>query len=279
MCRAIRSDIFPGRALGDPQAAADGQRAGPAEAPRSPGAAALLHVRRRRILGAPQPQGGGRATGRRRHEGRARHRRRRRRARSSTGAERLAALVAEAPEVRAAAAGTARWPARWRRSMRAGKLTGYRGHRRARRRPRVERRASRRSGRRSPPEVLPRPPPSRARGRRARGCRSGRSTGGCACWSSRRCRAVRASSASASIRRELSAPLLAARAGRTGETYAFDAPGADDLQQPLSRSTCAGAGLIGPDEDDSALRVEIRDPGGDTDRGLSRRDAAARRSR
>jgi hypothetical protein len=60
-----------------------------------------------------------------------------------------------------------------------------------------------------------------------------------------------------------SAPLLAARAGRTGETYAFDAGGrmisSSRFPQHLRR-----AGLIGPDEDDSSLRIEIRDPGGDT---------------
>ena len=66
---------------------------------------------------------------------------------------------------------------------------------------------------------------------------------------------------------ELSAPLLAARAGRTGETYAFDTGG-----RMISRSRfpqhLRRAGLIGPDDDDSALRVEIRDPGGDTTRGF-----------
>jgi tRNA A-37 threonylcarbamoyl transferase component Bud32 len=62
---------------------------------------------------------------------------------------------------------------------------------------------------------------------------------------------------------EFSAPLLAARAGRTGETYAFDRRGrmisSSRFPQHLRR-----AGLIGPDDDDSALLVEIRDPGGDT---------------
>ncbi len=66
---------------------------------------------------------------------------------------------------------------------------------------------------------------------------------------------------------ELSAPLLAARARETGETYAFDAQGV-----MISRSRFAqhlrGAGLIGPDDDDSALRVAIRDPGGDLTGGF-----------
>jgi signal transduction histidine kinase len=66
---------------------------------------------------------------------------------------------------------------------------------------------------------------------------------------------------------ELSAPLLAARAGKTGETYAFDAQGVmisgSRFPQHLRRSA-----LLGPDDDDSALRVEIRDPGGDLTRGF-----------
>jgi hypothetical protein len=62
------------------------------------------------------------------------------------------------------------------------------------------------------------------------------------------------------------ASLVAARAGKTGETYAID-------RQALMLSTSRfpehlrAAGLLGPDEEDSALRVEIRDPGGDLTTG------------
>ncbi len=65
----------------------------------------------------------------------------------------------------------------------------------------------------------------------------------------------------------LSSSLLIARPGRTGETYAFDRQGrmisSSRFPQHLRR-----AGLLGPDESDSALRVEIRDPGGDLTTGV-----------
>ncbi len=54
------------------------------------------------------------------------------------GAERLAALVAEAPEVRAAAAGHDTMAGALAPFERAGKLTGYVVAERGRRRPRVE---------------------------------------------------------------------------------------------------------------------------------------------
>ena len=66
--------------------------------------------------------------------------------------------------------------------------------------------------------------------------------------------------------RRFTTSLVAARAGKTGETYAFDGRG---LMLSTSRFTdqLRAAGLLGPDEDDSALRVEIRDPGGDLTTG------------
>ena len=70
------------------------------------------------------------------------------------------------------------------------------------------------------------------------------------------------------------ASLLAARAGSTGETYAFDRSG---LMISTSRfpEHLRAAGLLGPDEDDSALRVELRDPRGDLTTGF--RSAVRRR--
>ena len=66
--------------------------------------------------------------------------------------------------------------------------------------------------------------------------------------------------------RPFTASLLAARAGPTGETYAFDRKG---LMISTSRfpQHLRAAGLLGPDEDDSALRVELRDPSGDLTTG------------
>jgi hypothetical protein len=66
--------------------------------------------------------------------------------------------------------------------------------------------------------------------------------------------------------RGFTASLVAARAGTTGETYAFDRQG---LMLSTSRfpAHLRAAGLIGPDEDESALRVELRDPGGDLSAG------------
>ncbi len=62
------------------------------------------------------------------------------------------------------------------------------------------------------------------------------------------------------------ASLVAARAGQTGETYAFNREG---LMLSTSRfpEHLRAAALLGPDEEDSALRVEIRDPGGDLTTG------------
>ena len=67
--------------------------------------------------------------------------------------------------------------------------------------------------------------------------------------------------------RLFSAPLLAARVGRTGETYAFDRHG---LMISTSRFPhhLRAAGLLGPDEDDSALRVALRNPGDDMTTGF-----------
>ena len=67
--------------------------------------------------------------------------------------------------------------------------------------------------------------------------------------------------------RPFSASLLAARAGSTGETYAFDRRG---LMISSSRFAhhLRGAGLLGPDDEDTALRVELRDPGGDLTAGF-----------
>jgi len=70
------------------------------------------------------------------------------------------------------------------------------------------------------------------------------------------------------------ASLLAARAGSTGETYAFDRRG---LMISTSRfpEHLRAAGLLGSDQDDSALRVELRDPNGDLTTGY--RSAVPRR--
>ena len=67
--------------------------------------------------------------------------------------------------------------------------------------------------------------------------------------------------------RPFTASLLAARAGTTGETYAFDRNG---LMISTSRFPhhLRAAGLLGPDEDDSALRVDVRDPGDDLTTGF-----------
>jgi hypothetical protein len=64
-----------------------------------------------------------------------------------------------------------------------------------------------------------------------------------------------------------SAPLLAARAGTTGETYALDATGTM-ISNSRFPAHLQKAGLLGPDDDDATLRVEIRDPGGDLTAGF-----------
>ena len=71
-----------------------------------------------------------------------------------------------------------------------------------------------------------------------------------------------------------SASLLAARAGSTGETYAFDRRG---LMISSSRFPhhLRAAGLLGPDEDETALRVELRDPGEISPPDFARRRGAA----
>jgi tRNA A-37 threonylcarbamoyl transferase component Bud32 len=67
--------------------------------------------------------------------------------------------------------------------------------------------------------------------------------------------------------RPFTASLLAARAGSTGETYAFDGHG---LMISSSRFPhhLRAAGLLGPDDEESALLVELRDPGGDLTTGF-----------
>jgi hypothetical protein len=67
--------------------------------------------------------------------------------------------------------------------------------------------------------------------------------------------------------RPFTASLLAARAGSTGETYAFDEHG---LMISSSRFPhhLRAAGLLGPDDEESALLVELRDPGGDLTTGF-----------
>jgi hypothetical protein len=65
----------------------------------------------------------------------------------------------------------------------------------------------------------------------------------------------------------LSAPLLAARAGATGETYGVDGAGVM-ISSSRFPAQLSAVGLLGPGEDDSALRVELRDPGGDLLRGF-----------
>jgi len=66
---------------------------------------------------------------------------------------------------------------------------------------------------------------------------------------------------------QLSEPLLAARGGTTGETYAVDRAG---RMQTSSRFPhhLRRAGLLGPDVEDSSLVLEIRDPGFDTSEGV-----------
>ncbi|HXJ21748.1 MAG TPA: serine/threonine-protein kinase [Polyangia bacterium] len=65
----------------------------------------------------------------------------------------------------------------------------------------------------------------------------------------------------------LSAPLLAARAGATGETYGVDGAGVM-ISSSRFPAQLKEVGLLGPGEDDSALRLELRDPGGDLLRGF-----------
>jgi tRNA A-37 threonylcarbamoyl transferase component Bud32 len=178
------------------------------------------------------------------------------------GAERLAALVAEAPEVRAAAGGGS-FAAALGPFLRAGKLTGYvvtdpRG---------VVLESS--AGFAAPGQALP------AEVFPAAATRQGAPRAGLPFLAlDGRVRLLVATPLPGGTRvlglgldqAEFSAPLLAARAGRTGETYAFDGRGRM-ISSSRFPQHLRGAGLIGPDEDDSALRIEIRDPGGDTTRG------------
>jgi tRNA A-37 threonylcarbamoyl transferase component Bud32 len=180
------------------------------------------------------------------------------------GAERLAALVAEAPEVRAAAAGQGAMAAALAPFVRAGKLTGYvvadaRG---------VVLESS--EGFATPGQTLPLGAfPAAVAGARGEP-RAGlpfRGLDGRV-----RIMVVAALPGGRVLglgidQSELSAPLLAARAGRTGETYAFDRQG-EMISSSRFPQHLRGAGLIGPDEEDSALRVAIRDPGGDMTEGF-----------
>ena len=181
------------------------------------------------------------------------------------GAERLAALVAEASEVRAAAAGHATMAGALAPFEQAGKLTGYvvadaggvvlessNGF------PTV--------GQKLPAEAFP--AALTAAGGEPRAGLPFRALDGRV-----RMLVVVALPGGARVlglginQRELSAPLLAARAGRTGETYAFDRQG-EMISSSRFPQHLRGAGLIGPDEDDSALRVSIRNPGGDMTQGF-----------
>jgi hypothetical protein len=67
--------------------------------------------------------------------------------------------------------------------------------------------------------------------------------------------------------RSFTASLLVARAGGTGETYAFDRNGRMISTSRFPHHLRA-AGLLEPDEDDSALRIELRDPGIDLTTGM-----------
>ena len=181
------------------------------------------------------------------------------------GAERLAALVAEAPEVRAAAAGRGAMAAALAPFMRAGKLTGYvvtdaRG---------VVLESS--EGFAAPGKILPDgafPAAVAAAQGEPRAGLPFRALDG-------RVRIMVVTPLPGGGRalglgidqRELSAPLLAARAGRTGETYAFDSQG-EMISNSRFPQHLRRAGLIGPDEDESVLRVGIRDPGGDMTQGF-----------
>ena len=181
------------------------------------------------------------------------------------GAERLAALVAEAPEVRAAAAGQGTMASALAPFERAGKLTGYVVASTAG----VVLESSdgfAAVGQTLPAEAFPGVVtassgapraglPFRALDGRVRIMVVVPLPGG-----------ARALGLGID-QSELSAPLLAARAGRTGETYAFDRQG-EMISSSRFPQHLRGAGLIGPDEDDSALRVAIRDPGGDMTEGF-----------
>ena len=181
------------------------------------------------------------------------------------GAERLAALVAEAPEVRAAAAGQGTMASALAPFERAGKLTGY-----------VVASAGgvvlessdgfAAVGQTLPAEAFP-AVVTASRGEPRAGLPFRALDG--------RVRILVVVALPGGARAlglgidqsELSAPLLAARAGRTGETYAFDRQG-EMISSSRFPQHLRGAGLIGPDEDDSALRVAIRDPGGDMTQGF-----------
>ena len=172
------------------------------------------------------------------------------------------------PEVRAAPAGARarrvgaarrRWPARSRRSRR-GKVHGLRRHRRARRRARGERRLAAR-GRSAAAEVLPVAAAHAAGAAPPRTAVSRRSTGACACWSRRR------SGRAGHPRPRLDHGRSRRRCWRhgpaaTGETYAFDRQGRMISSSRFPQHLRA-RGADRPRRGRRALRVEIRDPGGD----------------
>jgi hypothetical protein len=186
-------------------------------------------------------------------------------------AERLAALVADAPDVRAAATAGPNGgdpkalAAAIERYLRAGRLAGYvisDG-------PNVVVAASPElapSGGKLPADVYP-TDEARRRGAPRAGLPFRGADGAVHLLIATPIRGSGLNLGLAVDHAELSAPLLAARAGETGETYAFDAQGVmisrSRFPQHLRR-----AGLLAPDDDDSALRVSIRDPGGDLTRGF-----------
>ncbi len=191
------------------------------------------------------------------------------------GAERLAALVAEAPEVRAAAAGQ-RSDGQRARPVRAGGQADRLRGRRARAASSSSRATgSRRWGRRSPAEVFPAVVtasgggpraglPFRALDGRVRIMVVVALPGG-----------ARVSRPRHRSKRALGAACWRRGPGERGRPTPSTAQGVM-ISSSRFPQHLRGAGLIGPDEDDSALRVAIRDPGGDMTEGFRARDAAAR---